>query len=110
MLAHVIWLVGSEWISHLSFADDCIVFTQATSVGAQRINNVLERYHAGSGQLVNKSKSAIFFSSNCTADVKHEVHTAADISTEALVEKYLGLPTALGRSTQMLSLKIFSLK
>lgn len=31
--------------------------------------------------------------------MKQEVHMAAAISNEALVEKYLGLPTALGRST-----------
>jgi hypothetical protein len=31
--------------------------------------------------------------------MKLEVHQGTEISTEALVEKYLGLPTALGRST-----------
>jgi hypothetical protein len=31
--------------------------------------------------------------------MKHEVHSASGISVEALVEKYLGLPIALGRST-----------
>jgi predicted transcriptional regulator len=31
--------------------------------------------------------------------MKLAVHQSTDIPTEALVEKYLGLPTALGRST-----------
>jgi hypothetical protein len=31
--------------------------------------------------------------------MKTEVHTALDIEVEALIEKCLGLPTALGRST-----------
>jgi hypothetical protein len=41
----------------------------------------------------------VFFSSNCTDEMKVEVHTLSGIEAEALVEKYLGLPTALGRST-----------
>jgi ribonuclease HI len=31
--------------------------------------------------------------------MKHDVHLGTGISSEALIEKYLGLPTALGRST-----------
>lgn len=50
--------------------------------------------------MVNKDKFAVFFSSYCTVDVKHEVRSVLQIDTEALVEKYLGLPTALGRATK----------
>lgn len=32
--------------------------------------------------------------------IKTQVHVASGIATEALGEKYLGLPTALGRSTE----------
>lgn len=67
--------------------------------GADRLRGILEEYSRGSGQLVNKDKSAIFFSSNCSAEAKQEVRSALQIDTEALAEKYLGLPTALGRST-----------
>jgi hypothetical protein len=49
--------------------------------------------------LVNKDKSAIFFSANCAEDAKQEVRSVLQINTEALAEKYLGLPTALGRAT-----------
>jgi hypothetical protein len=59
----------------------------------------LETYLQGSGQLVNRAKSAVFFSANCTNEMKSQVHAHSGISSEALVEKYLGLPTALGRST-----------
>jgi hypothetical protein len=76
-----------------------MVFSQASSEGAARLQEILETYRIGSGQLVNKDKSAVFFSANCTDEMKAEVHELAGISTEALVEKYLGLPTALGRST-----------
>lgn len=51
--------------------------------------------------MVNKEKSAIFFSGNCDDDMKQTMHTHTGIVTEALGEKYLGLPTALGRSTDV---------
>lgn len=91
--------VHAPWVSHLLFADDCLVFTQASVAGAGRLQEILEIYHRGSGQLVNKQKSAIFFSQNCSDIMKAEVHGSLGIATEALVEKYLGLPTSLGRST-----------
>lgn len=88
--------VHAPWISHLLFADDCIVFSEASRRGAERLHHVLEIYSRGSGQLVNKDKSAVFFSSNCDEDAKQEVRTVLQIEMEALAEKYLGLPTALG--------------
>lgn len=91
--------IHAPWITHLLFADDCLIFTQASEVGATRIHDILETHRRGSGQLVNRSKSAIFFSSNCVDDIKQRVHDVSGIATEALMEKYLGLPTALGKST-----------
>jgi hypothetical protein len=64
-----------------------------------RLNEVLEAYNRGSGQLVNRTKSAIFFSTNCQDETRREVTQVLNIEREALEEKYLGLPTALGRST-----------
>lgn len=92
--------IHAPWISHLLFTDDCIVFSEALRRGADRLHEVLEIYSKGSGQLVNKEKSAIFFSSNCRDENKDEMRAALYIDTEALAEKYLGLPTALGRSTK----------
>lgn len=54
-------------------------------------------YHKGSGQLINTHKSAVFFSSNCDEDMKASVKASLLIDTEALGEKYLGLPTAVGK-------------
>jgi len=49
--------------------------------------------------MVNVAKSAIFFSANCDPGMKEEMKQATGIITEALSEKYLGLPTAVGQST-----------
>jgi hypothetical protein len=87
----------APWISHLLFADDCLIFTQASKRGADRIAAILEDYNRGSGQLVNKSKSAVFFSPNCEQECKADVHESLQIPNEALGERYLGLPTAAER-------------
>jgi hypothetical protein len=91
--------IHAPWVSHLLFADDCLVFTHASALGATKLHAILETYRQGSGQLVNKNNPAVFFSGNCTQEMKQVVHTATGINVEVLVEKYLGLPTALGRST-----------
>ena len=62
--------------------------------------DILNHYQLGSGQLVNMSKSAIFFSKNCSDTDKEIVKQTTGIQSEALCEKYLGLPTAVGRSTK----------
>jgi hypothetical protein len=85
--------IHAPWVSHLLFGDDCLVFTQASAMGATRLNAILETYQKGSGQMVNKNKSAILFSRNCEDDMKIIVHAALGISSEAKIEKYLGLPT-----------------
>lgn len=80
--------------------DDCIIFSEASQRGADRLKEILEIYHRGSGQLVNREKSAVYFSKNSTDDMKNNVFGSLQIHREALAEKYLGLPTALGRSTK----------
>jgi hypothetical protein len=59
----------------------------------------LDIYSKGSGQLVNREKSSVFYSKNCDEDMKTQVQYGLDIPNEALAERYLGLPTTLGRST-----------
>ena len=76
----------APWVSHLLFAHDSIIFTHASQEGADRLQMILDRYQLGSGQMVNKDKSAIFFSSTSDEQMKHSVNEGTGISTEALVE------------------------
>ena len=88
------------WITHLLFADDCLVFLKADSRSAHHLNEILQAYGVGSGQCVNKAKSSVIFSPKCGASVRVGVRNALQIHREALDEKYLGLPTAAGRLTE----------
>jgi hypothetical protein len=40
--------VHTPWISHLLFADDCIVFIEASQRGADRLKEILDIYSKGS--------------------------------------------------------------
>jgi hypothetical protein len=90
--------VHAPWVSHLLYADDCIIFSQALAAGSERLKEILDNYKRGSGQMINPSKSAIFFTSNFSTEMKQVTHMLMNINAEALADKYLGIPTVLGRS------------
>ena len=85
-------------ISHLLFADDSIFFSRSDRRSVDALHNTLEVYCEGSGQKINKDKSAVFFGAHCSNVVKPEVMQKLEIHTEALKESYLGMPTEIGRS------------
>ena len=47
-------------VNHLLFADDSLLFFHATPAMATRVDLLLQRYCAASGQRINKEKSSIF--------------------------------------------------
>uniref|UniRef100_A0A8R7TRA7 Reverse transcriptase domain-containing protein n=1 Tax=Triticum urartu TaxID=4572 RepID=A0A8R7TRA7_TRIUA len=89
----------SPWVTHLLFADDSLIFISANTQSAERLNEILRIYGEASGQCVNRAKSAIYFSSNTPARLKHQLKAVLNIDVEAFSERYLGLPTAVGRIT-----------
>uniref|UniRef100_A0A8R7PG21 Reverse transcriptase domain-containing protein n=1 Tax=Triticum urartu TaxID=4572 RepID=A0A8R7PG21_TRIUA len=89
----------SPWVSHLLFVDDSLIFITATTQSAERLNDILRIYGEASGQCVNRTKSAIYFSSNMPAQLKQQLKSVLNIDVEAFSERYLGLPTAVGRIT-----------
>ena len=48
---------------------------------------------------MNRDKSSIFFSANTEQPLRETLKQALGISLEAFSERYLGLPTAVGRIT-----------
>ncbi|KAK5792990.1 hypothetical protein PVK06_034124 [Gossypium arboreum] len=84
-------------ISHLLFADDCISFYEATSLGAQKITNILAEYESCLGQCVNFTKSTIFFCTNIMEANKLIFTSLLGMRRSTDIEKYLGLPNLIGK-------------
>ena len=71
-------------ISHLLFADDCLILMNATSQNAATLKKILDTYCESSGQRVSTPKSSIFFSPNTRVNDRGSVCATLDILTEAL--------------------------
>lgn len=85
-------------ISHLLFADDSIFFAKSDTRSVDVLDSTLNLFCQGSGQLINKDKSSIFFGNHCPTDVKHGVKARLGINNEVRQDTYLGMPTSVGCS------------
>jgi hypothetical protein len=89
---------GGPHITHLLFADDSVVFLEASKQNLLVLKNILKDYEVSSGQRVNLQKSSIYVGPGCNETLKNDLKQDIGISSEALSECYLGLPTVVGRS------------
>lgn len=69
---------------------------RADTSNATALRNALDLHCASSRQLVSDAKSSVFSSPNTTVEVRAEVCAQLNIVSEALSNKYLGLPTMVG--------------
>uniref|UniRef100_A0A803Q8E0 Reverse transcriptase domain-containing protein n=1 Tax=Cannabis sativa TaxID=3483 RepID=A0A803Q8E0_CANSA len=79
-------------VSHLLFADDSLLFCEASNSTAVALRRVLETYHSASGQLLNTSKSVMSFSPNTSQSAKDFFHHTLGMPISDCHERYLGLP------------------
>ncbi|KAA3467844.1 reverse transcriptase [Gossypium australe] len=84
-------------VSHLLFADDCVLFGEATERGANSLKQILQEYGICSGQSVNYSKSTIFFSTNTQEEIKRIITRVLGVRSSNDPERYLGFPNLVGR-------------
>ncbi|KAK4400699.1 putative ribonuclease H protein, partial [Sesamum angolense] len=89
-------------VSHLLFADDTLIFSQATKGAMRCIRGILEKYERASGQLINLDKSSIFFSSNTAHEDRMEMATLLGVRIDSMPSKYLGFPYFVGRNKREL--------
>ena len=75
-----------------------MVFLEGSQENFEALRTILHEYEVASGQKVNLQKSAIFYGKGSTEDMKQEVQQIIGISSEALSERCLGLPTVVGKS------------
>ena len=84
-------------LTHLLFAYNSFLFCRATMEECGKVLEILERYEGGSGQKVNRSKTAMFFNKHTSIGVKHDIKVALDVLEIMQYEKYLGLPSFVGK-------------
>ena len=87
-------------ISHLLFADDTLLFFKAEVDQAVRVQQVINSYAQGTGQLVNLDKCSLMFAESCPADAQEGIKVALQVTQVEFEPKYLGLPTPEGRMTR----------
>jgi len=74
-------------------------FFRANRESAEEIKEVLNTYCQASGQRINMDKSSIHFAKGCRQSLREVIKDELDVHNESLSEKYLGMPTDVGAST-----------
>lgn len=70
---------GKLHISHLFFADDCLLYCQATDSEWRKTMKIVKHYEEASGQRMNKDKSSLFFSKNTSTLTRNSIARMAGI-------------------------------
>lgn len=84
-------------LSHLLFANDVLLFSQARLAQARLITNVLEKFCVVSGMKVSLDKSRIFAAKGVTAAWKTKITSITQIRFTSRLDKYLGFKLHHGR-------------
>ncbi|KAA3485540.1 reverse transcriptase [Gossypium australe] len=82
---------GRVSINHLFFADNCILFGDATKEGVRTVRDIIREYEMSAGQRVNYDKSLIFFRANVSEEVKEDITRVLGVRVASSPEKYLDL-------------------
>nr|XP_023884545.1 uncharacterized protein LOC111996780 [Quercus suber] len=88
---------NSPRLTHLLFADDSLLFCRATEQECNNILEILDVYGSCSGQQINRNKTTIFFSKLTSEESREYIKQAMEVSEIKQYEKYLGLPSFVGK-------------
>jgi hypothetical protein len=85
-------------LNYLFFADDSLLFCRTNIDEWNNMQEILEMYEKSFGQRLNKEKMSLFFSKNTKVEVRAHIKALAGVNSTQSYEKYLGLPSLIGRS------------
>lgn len=88
---------GGEWLTHLSYADDIVVFSQGKLSHLQLLKQLLKDFCSISGQSFSLNKSQIIFSKQIQRNRRSDIMQLLQMDTMPLQFKYLGNPIMLHR-------------
>ncbi|KAL9667532.1 hypothetical protein QQ045_001893 [Rhodiola kirilowii] len=83
---------GAPVVTHLMFADDCMLFLKAKSESIRWIRDMLKRYEAISGQKINYTKSEAVGSKNMPQEMCRTLEETLQVKIVDAHSSYLGLP------------------
>ncbi|CAM8995780.1 unnamed protein product [Rhodiola kirilowii] len=87
----------APFVSHLMFADDCLLLFKANMDTAGALATLLKNYETVSGQVINYNKSELVLSPNASEVLKNTFRAQLPVSMTSHHAKYLGLPLTLQR-------------
>ncbi|KAL4396469.1 hypothetical protein AHAS_Ahas01G0095000 [Arachis hypogaea] len=85
-------------ITHLLFADDCIIFAEASEKEIFKIVTILNEYTEALSQRLNLNKSGITFCNQVSIQNRVNIEEILGMPAWESPGKYLGLPAIWGRS------------
>lgn len=91
-----------ESISHLLFADDCMLFARENLEECSKISEILRQYERATRQKINMHKSEICFGKNVYVVHREQITAFLNVKEVDRHSKYLGLPTMVGRSKKVI--------
>ncbi|CAM8943394.1 unnamed protein product [Rhodiola kirilowii] len=88
---------GAPFVTHLMFADDCLLLFQVGDGTAESLATLLKNYENVSGQVVNYNKSELVLSPNVNDTTRSTIQNQLSVKLVNQHDKYLGLPLTLKR-------------
>ncbi|XP_025608180.1 uncharacterized protein [Arachis hypogaea] len=85
-------------ITHLLFADDCIIFAGAQEEEIYQLIQILNKYTEASGQRINTEKSGLIFGNQVSIQRRVNIEEITGMASWEDHGRYLGLPARWGRS------------
>ncbi|KAL9680531.1 hypothetical protein QQ045_018411 [Rhodiola kirilowii] len=91
-----------DFISHLLFADDCILFIKADIDHVLKLKRVLSTYEIVSGKQINFAKSELCVGNNVSEGMARCIGSVLGVKVVDGIDKYLGLLICLnGRKSEL---------
>lgn len=84
-------------LTHIFFADDLVLFCEASIAQIQTVLNVLKDFCVCSGQKINKAKTAFCVSKNVQADLVDRIRSLTGFRVTENLGHYLGIPVLHSR-------------